>query len=133
MKLDKPVVIGAIAAVVLLAVGGGLAAYVLRDTQAEAHTIQIGIVQQLVKANRLTQVKKLKLLSEQIRNFLESRAGRIDQAPGGAGWTAVPNAQHQDGQIKPLYDHELLRTSSRFVGVHTHTYKVARDRDPSTR
>ncbi len=36
MKLDKPVAIGATAAVLLLAVGGGLAAYVLRDTQAEA-------------------------------------------------------------------------------------------------
>jgi hypothetical protein len=35
MKLDKPILTGAIAAVVLLAVGGGLAAYVLRDTQAE--------------------------------------------------------------------------------------------------
>jgi hypothetical protein len=35
MKFDKRILTGAIAAVVLLAVGGGLAAYVLRDTQAE--------------------------------------------------------------------------------------------------
>ncbi|WP_165799340.1 hypothetical protein [Caulobacter zeae] len=35
MKLDKSVVIGAIAAVLLLAVGGGLVAYVVRDTASE--------------------------------------------------------------------------------------------------
>jgi len=35
MKFDKRTLAGAIAAVILLGVGGGLAAYVLRDTAAE--------------------------------------------------------------------------------------------------
>ncbi len=35
MKIDKTVIIGAVAAVVLLAIGGGLVAYVLRDTRSE--------------------------------------------------------------------------------------------------
>ncbi|KSB87676.1 hypothetical protein AS593_15050 [Caulobacter vibrioides] len=35
MTFDKRILVGAIAAVVLLAVGGGLVAYVLRDTHAE--------------------------------------------------------------------------------------------------
>ena len=35
MKFDKRILTGAVAAVALLAIGGGLTAYVLRDTQAE--------------------------------------------------------------------------------------------------
>lgn len=48
MTFNKRILIGAIAAVVLLGVGGGLAAYVLRDTQAEE--VQDGADDQLAVA-----------------------------------------------------------------------------------
>jgi hypothetical protein len=113
----------------VVVVGSAMAAEgIAGDTDIERFTIEVGVLQKLKsKATKIADADRLKLLVYQISRFLRSSAGRLDEAPEGAGWTPVEGAERDTVEIKPLYDEARLRRLSRFISVQRHVYKVPTD------